>query len=232
MRPPHPPAEAASIVLAAPDETPLLSVPGEVLEALRYLVARAMRRDTLPARLSLLASARREGVTYLSRALALALVNDLRVRVCAVELNWHWPSPLPAAAGPGLAGVLVGQATLVQATLPTTNPGLSILPAGELSPADRGFYARSERLKELMAELEQQYDLLILDIPAVEATSDAIPLASLGLAGCLVVSQGKTTVEAARLALDDVDHLPMLGVLMNRARQHTPAAVLRLIAEG
>jgi Mrp family chromosome partitioning ATPase len=171
-------------------------------------------------------------VTYLSRALALALVSDLRARVCAVELNWHWPSELPAAAGPGLAGVLMGDAVLNQAILPTTNPGLSILPAGDLAPADRGYYARSEQLKEIVAELERQYDLLILDVPAVEATSDAIPLASLGLAGCLVVSQGKTPIEAARLALDDLNHLPMLGVLMNRARQHTPATVLRLVTEA
>lgn len=203
----------------------------DVVEALRYLVARATRREPLPRRLSLLAPLRQEGVTHLSRGLAATLACDLRATVCAVELNWWWPASLPGVPQPGLAGVLTGQLSLEEALVCTTDPCLAWLPAGNLDPTQRSPVARSQALQSILADLSRQFDYLILDIPAMRATSDALPLASLGLAGCLVVSQGGASISTAQRVLDEVAPLPMLGVLMNRMDMQTPRFLLQFIPE-
>jgi Mrp family chromosome partitioning ATPase len=201
------------------------------MDALRYFVARVTRQQVFPARLALLAALRQEGVTYLSRGLALTLAHDLQARVCAVELNWWWPSDVPPGPHPGLATVLSGQATIADAIWHTADVGLSILPAGTLDRGARSRYAHMPMLQDLLGKLGQEFDLLVLDVPAIGATSDAIPLAGLGTAGCLVVSQEATPPASARQALDDVDHLPMLGVLLNRIHHRTPAWVLKYIVD-
>lgn len=89
--------------------------------------------------------------------------------------------------------------------------------------------ARSQELQDVINNLSTRFDFLILDIPAIHSTSDAIPLASLGDACCLVVRQGITTVEDVRLGLDEIDHIPMLGVVLNRVKLATPTFVTKLI---
>jgi Mrp family chromosome partitioning ATPase len=219
------------LIVSSPSGGVLAAYRFDVVEALRYLLARATRREPLPRRLSLLAPLRQEGVTHLSRALAATLACDLRATVCAVELNWWWPSSLPGVAQPGLAGVLSGQVSLEAALVCTTDPCLAWLPAGNLDPGRRSPVARSQALEAILANLGRQFDYLILDIPAMRATSDALPLASLGQAGCLVVSQGGASISTAQRALDEIAPLPMLGVLMNRMNLKTPSFLLQFIPE-
>lgn len=222
---------APPVVLAAADSTPLATFPVEIMDALRYFVARVTRQQPFPRRLALLAALRQEGVTYLSRGLALTLAHDFQARVCAVELNWWWPSSLPPGPQPGLAAVLDGQAGLNEALWHTSDVSLAILPAGVVPREARSRYARRALLQDTLEALHRQFDLLVLDVPALGATSDAIALAGLATAGCLVVSQEVTPTESARQALDDVDHLPMLGVLLNRVDHRTPSWVLKYFAD-
>jgi Mrp family chromosome partitioning ATPase len=56
----------------------------------------------------------------------------------------------------------------------------------------------------------------------VLSSSDAVALASLGSACCVVVQQGVTPINSVRLALDEIKHLPMLGVVLNQVRINTP----------
>jgi Mrp family chromosome partitioning ATPase len=218
-------------VLSAADSTPLATFPVEIMDALRYFVARVTRQQPFPRRLALLAALRQEGVTYLSRGLALTLAHDLQARVCAVELNWWWPSDLPPGPQPGLAAVLDGHVGLNDALWHTADVSLAILPAGVVPREARSRYARQALLQDTLETLHRQFDLLVLDVPALGATSDAISLAGLGTASCLVVSQEATPAESARQALDDVDHMPMLGVLLNRVDHRTPEWVLRYISD-
>jgi Mrp family chromosome partitioning ATPase len=207
--------------------------PAEVIDALRLAVSRLISKKTLPPRLSLVSALRQEGVTYICRALATILANDLNTSVCAVELNWWRPDKtfiLPAG-NKGLAGVLADEIKLEQAIMATDRPNLSILPAGKMAVANRPVFARSDYLKETLLKLSEQCEYMILDIPAILSTNDSIPLASLGDACCLVVNQGVTSVEKVRLALDEIDHLTILGVIMNRVKISTPAPLLNLIPQ-
>jgi len=224
--------DAEPLIVATPANVVLAVYRFDVVQALRYLLARATRREPLPRRLSLLAPLRQEGVTHLSRGLAATLAYDWRATVCAVERNWWWPSALPLGPQPGLAGVLTGEVPLEAALVCTADPCLAWLPAGNLDPSQRSPVAHSQALQAILADLGRQFDYLILDIPAVRATSDALPLASLGLAGCLVVSQGGASISAAQRVLGEAAPLSMLGVLMNRVDLKTPRFLLQFIPEA
>jgi Mrp family chromosome partitioning ATPase len=110
-------------------------------------------------------------------------------------------------------------------------PNLALLPAGDLSPAQRPAMARSDTLRTCIARLSRRFDHILLDIPAILATSDAIALASLGAACCVVVRQGITPVSNVRRALDDIKHLSILGVLLNQNRTVLPRWVNALIPQ-
>jgi Mrp family chromosome partitioning ATPase len=56
-------------------------------------------------------------------------------------------------------------------------------------------------------------------------------LAALGEACCLVLRQGVTPLQDIRRALDDVEHLRVLGVVLNQVRVATPRWLLRLVPQ-
>jgi Mrp family chromosome partitioning ATPase len=122
----------------------------------------------------------------------------------------------------GLAAVLMGNATLDEALIQTALPNLMLLPAGDLPPAQRPAIARHDSLKACIKQLSRRFDHILLDVPAILGTSDAIALASLSTACCVVVRQGVTPISHVRRALDDVKHLSILGVVLNQARMSLP----------
>jgi Mrp family chromosome partitioning ATPase len=218
------------LVLPSPEGEAWAAFPLTVVDPMRRLISRMGRKESVPARLSFVAALRQEGVTYISWAFATTLAYDLNSSVCIVDLNWWWPSEFSRKIhySNGLGSVLTGETLLNQAIVCSGKPNLAILPAGELSPQDRSMIARSTALKDVIQELGTHYDHLVLDIPAVLASSDAIPLASLGSVCCLVIHQGVTSVTEVKAALSDLDHIPQLGVVMNKFHHDTPHSIQRV----
>jgi Mrp family chromosome partitioning ATPase len=219
------------LILPMGDGTPVYQFPDSTIDNMRALINRIKRNGEFPQRLAIVSALRQEGVTYISRALATTLAHDTTQKVCIVDVNWWWPSPtdMVAVDNPGLAGIISGEATLEEVIAPSGWSNLVMVPAGSIERQLRPVMARSRALKELLDELASQYDHLILDIPAIQSTSDAIPLASLADACCVVVQQGVTTMEDIGLALDEIAHIKMLGVILNRVKLNTPEKILKYI---
>ena len=87
---------------------------------------------------------------------------------------------------PGLSEVLVGSCPWRKALLSTTWDMLDILPAGRLPPNPAELLGSSE-MQALLAELEKEYDLIIIDAPPINIVSDALALSSQA-AGCLFLT--------------------------------------------
>ncbi len=218
--------------MPSPLGEPWAVFPLTVVDQMRRFISRLGRKESITPRLSFVAALRQEGVTYVSWAFATTLAYDVETTVCIVDLNWWWPSELsrkvPACGG--LGAVLTGQATLDQAVVNSGKHNLAILPAGELSPNERALFSRSTALKQIIQELAGHYDHLVLDIPSVLASPDAIPLASFGDACCLVIHQGVTSVTEVKNAMNDLDHLQQLGVVMNKFHPNTPPLIQRIVS--
>jgi Mrp family chromosome partitioning ATPase len=239
--------ETPSLEMAVAGGQARLTFASEVVRPLRHMVTRLAQRGELPQRLSVVSALRQEGVTYIALALASTIAHDLAATVCVVELNAWWPglaSLLDVAADhparAGLAAVIGGQAALDEALLPTIRsaagaeralPGPTVLLAGEIPVDERPIVARSAALGDIVSQLSQRFAYVVLDVPAILSTSDAIPLASLGNACCVVVCQGTTSVNSARQALDDIEHLRIIGAILNQVRIATPRVLLKRIPQ-
>ncbi len=223
--------QAQPMVVAPDARMPDLFSPDEIIGSLRYLTTRLSRENSLPKRLSIVSALRGEGVTYVARALGATIAHDLGKSVCIVDLNWWFPSTSPWAnqQNEGIAGAVAGITNVTDILVYTGLSDLYWAPPGEVTESNRPVLARSQALKGVINELGNTFDHLILDIPAISATVDAIPLASLGNACCLVVHQGATWKEDVQLALDEIDHLSILGVVMNKVQLATPSLFVKLI---
>ena len=107
----------------------------------------------------------------------------------------------------GLSKLLTHSDPLGAHVLETEFENLSLLPCGPLPPNPAELLA-SPRLKAILGEAMQQYDLVIVDGPPVLGLADAPLLASVCRGTLLVVESGKTRTRAA---LDAVGRLRGAG---------------------
>ena len=221
------------LVLADSNHQPWMTFTSDVVDNLRNMVTKIGRKEAIPERIALVSALPGEGVTYMARALATVMANDLAARVCLVDLNWWSPAspPIETHRNNGLVSVVTGKRRLDEVFVQTSLPNLTIIPAGPLERAERPVMARSNVLKSAIDVLGRYFDHLIIDVPSVRATNDSVPLASLSNGVCFVMQQGITPVETVRLALDELEHLNVLGVLMNRVEFTAPESLLRFIPQ-
>src|SRR5512133_484448 len=208
-------------------------IPPEVVSRLREMLTRLVASNQWPQTVAFTSALREEGVSYTAMAVRAALNQDTGQPVCLVDANWYCPS-VRVLNTPGLADVVTGTTALRQAlTLVWVNENnLMLLPAGRVPQNRRAAAARSPQLKVIITELSRYFTYVILDVPAILATSDAIALAGLADACCMVVRQGVTPVATVRQALGAIGHLPVMGVIMNRAGLHMPTALAGRLLEG
>jgi capsular exopolysaccharide synthesis family protein len=107
----------------------------------------------------------------------------------------------------GLSKLLTNSDALSAHVLETEFDKLWLLPCGPLPPNPAELLA-SQRLKALIAEAMQQYDLVIVDGPPVLGLADAPLLSSVCRGTLLVVETGKTRTRAA---VDAVGRLRSAG---------------------
>ncbi len=172
-----------------------------------------------------------EGVSTVAAHLAVtaALMSDRQILL----VDAHFARPcVPRIFGvrgrPGLAEVLQGGRDLAEVLQPSAVDNLSLLVSGR--PA--GGYSRvyvAEGWEGLIKELAGEFDLVVVDLPAVGQSS-----ASLSLAGrldgiLLVVEAGRVRREAAQrvseLLIRAGGH--PLGAVLNKWQQHVPAWLSR-----
>jgi Mrp family chromosome partitioning ATPase len=221
----------------------LLNKDGEIVQvasravtsSLRSMVTRTRLTDGggFPDLLGLTSALSGEGVTFLCRSLAVVLANDAGRRVCIVDLNWAHPSDMGDGAVPiGIADVIRGTVPLEAAVTPTGNPGVSMLPAGLTTVSERPVLAGSAGLTSVFSLLSASYDHVLLDLPAVRASSEALALAEQAGVLALVVRQGVTPEGVVKSTLEELSGIPVLGVILNRASSKVPSLLLRRIPEA
>ena len=86
---------------------------------------------------------------------------------------------------PGLSEILIGEETWQNVIIPSGRENLSILPAGHAAPNPAELLSLPA-LSALLEELEQNYDLILLDTPPMNVVSDPLALSS-HVAGCVLV---------------------------------------------
>jgi capsular exopolysaccharide synthesis family protein len=99
-----------------------------------------------------------------------------------------------------LTDVLIGEADLQKAIVPSGLPNLDLMPLGSLPP-NPAELIDSLAFHNLIEQLKSKYDKIILDSPPVMAVTDAAILAQYADAVLLVVRQGRTNRHVLRGAM-------------------------------
>ena len=97
---------------------------------------------------------------------------------------------------------------------------LTLLGSGQLPPNPSELVG-SQRMKEIVRELESLFDVVILDSPPVLMVSDSSLLATHVDGIILVVRESETTVEAAYRAAEQIRSVKarLLGTVLNGVKQ-------------
>ena len=194
---------------------------------------RALRTSLLlsnlgaPPKVIMVTSARpQEGKTTTSINTAIVLAQK-GVRVLLVDADLRRPSihkTLGMGPRSGLSNVLTGSAALQQ-TITTSPilPNLFIMPAGTPPPNPAELLA-SSNMRDLLAELRQQFDHIVIDTPPTLSVTDAVVLSPRADATILVIRSGHTTKQALCRSRDILMQVNahVAGVLLNAVDLTSP----------
>jgi capsular exopolysaccharide synthesis family protein len=164
-------------------------------------------------------AASQEGKTITACNLALTLARSGR-RVIIIDGDLRRPQVagyLGLPAGIGLTSVLVGSARLAEATQAWADNLFSVLACGPIPPNPAEMLG-SQRMRDLLAKLREEYDDVILDAAPVLPVADAA-VAATGCDGVIVVARhGKTRRDQLQQAVSTMraTQTPILGVVLNR----------------
>ncbi|RED65812.1 CpsD/CapB family tyrosine-protein kinase [Cohnella lupini] len=119
----------------------------------------------------------------------------------------------------GLSNVLSNQCQLSEVIVDTFVPNLSLLPSG-ITPPNPAELLGSNKMKVLLSDLRDQFDMIIVDTPPALAVTDSQIIASICDGVILVVDSGRVKHAQAQKARDKLTHVNarMLGVVMNNVR--------------
>ena len=186
----------------------VLSRPASALaESLRSLHTGLLFSDVVrpPKTVLITSSVPREGKSTIALAWSRLAARSGK-RVLLIDADLRHPrvrAALGLKAAPGLAGVLQGSVAWQEAIQTDPATGLDVIVAGEMgaSPAD---LFGSPMTRVLLAELEERYDLVLLDSPPVIPVSDARILASLVDRTVFVIRWASTPQEVCKLGIKHV----------------------------
>lgn len=175
-----------------------------------------------------------EGKSTVALNLALSIAQSGQ-RVILVDADLRLPSVAAATGLEGVVGlttVLIGRTTLAEATQHWGSGGLSVLTSGPLPPNPTELLG-SAAMKNLIEELEAEYDMIIFDAPPVLPVADAAILtrytdALLLVVGATRVSQHNLTKAVEQLSLV---HANVAGVVLNRIPRTGPDANSAYLAD-
>ena len=214
-----------STPVSVTDDTPLLRTPempgSTVAESFRVLQANLIRAllETRVRRVLVTSAGSGEGKSTIVANLGIALSqSEQRVLVIDTDVRRAQQHRLfDLTRSPGLIEYLLGKASVADVVRPTATRSLSLISAGHpvAAPAEP---LSSRRMVELLEFTATQFDVVLLDAPAVLDVADTRVLAPLVDGVLVVVREGTVTREALRRVRQSLQqvHAKILGLVLNR----------------
>ena len=141
-------------------------------------------------------------------------------RVLLVDCDLYHPRQhkiLEVGMEPGLANVVVGEASLDTAVIKTAQPNLDFLPAGRIAGASVFGLMDTEEMASLFHTLHERYDRIIVDAPPMIGVSDTAQLVRLGDGVILIVQHRKYPRALCRRAKERITAMGgnFIGTVLN-----------------
>ena len=195
------------------------SLEGEAFRRLRTNIVAASGNESLGT-LLITSAEPNEGKSTIAANLVRSMVSGTQQRIVLVDCDLRRPT-LHHFFGldneTGLSDVLLQKTSLADALQMNEADGVVVLTSGSLSLQAINLLGASQ-MKRLLGELEQLFDVVILDSPALLATADAVVIAPLVKHVLLVVKRAQVGQEDV---LDTYKYLhaanaKLLGAVVNQ----------------
>ncbi|NLF50751.1 MAG: polysaccharide biosynthesis tyrosine autokinase [Leptolinea sp.] len=152
--------------------------------------------------------------------------------VCLLDANLRFPSIhtfFDIDNQIGLSDVLEGRANLEDVTHKTGSTFLSVIPSGS-SVANPVDILDSDKMREVVAQLEKDFEIVLIDSPASTSVTDPAVLSSLADGVLLVVRHGWVRQEALTRAIKYLKNVDanIVGVVSNRTDQGVRAKLFQV----
>jgi capsular exopolysaccharide synthesis family protein len=172
-----------------------------------------------------------EGKTTVAIGLGIAMAQDFpERRVLVVETDLRQPvlaRDFDVEPSPGLADCLQEHLPAEMAYRPTHLENLQLVPGGGPT-LHSARLLRSSRMAMALDEMCESHDVVILDVPAVLAGSDAMLLTDVADGVVFVVRSGITPLPLINKALDQIEEKKLRGVVLNGSDTAVPGWLRRL----
>ena len=154
---------------------------------------------------------------------ALALAQNFARRgksVLLVDGDLRKPAFRSASDAIGLTKLLTNEDKLAQHVSQTQHPNLSLLASGPIPPSPADLLSTG-RIRAILAEAAEQFDIVVVDAPPALGLADAPLLASATGHVMFVVQSGRTRTRSAIEALNRIEATgaTVLGVTLTKAKE-------------
>ena len=173
-----------------------------------------------------------EGCTQVVREFAEALASmGLRILLIDADMRTGGLTTKLAAHGGDLTALVADASDPKDA--PWGRGSLTIVPS-PVGCADKENFLRSPALAAWLAQQQQRYDYVLLDVPPLERFADALLVSTLCDGAILVVQPGHTNLQSVVRARERVERAggQLLGVALNRTVDSMPLFLRRLLRNG
>lgn len=166
-----------------------------------------------------------EGKSTTTANLAIAFA-QLRKRTLLVDADLREPvqhNVFEMDRGPGLAEYLIGKVEDFSSIIhPTKIENLFVVTAGGLPPNPSELLG-SDRMSNLVDQLEHDWEMILFDSPPLVAVTDASMVSAEIDGVAMVIKAGQTEKSAVDRALDTLSNVqaPLIGVILNGASQQS-----------
>lgn len=171
------------------------------------------------------------GCSQVCSSVAEILAKNARRPVCLVEANFRSPA-LPDLFGTtnhyGLTDALLQKGPVGRFARLVNEDNLWLISSGSLAP-DSPSLLTSDRLRDRVDELRQEFEFAIIDAPPLTRYSDALALGQLSDGLVLVLEADSTRREAASVAAASLRSasVPILAAVLNKRTFPIPEAIYK-----
>lgn len=135
--------------------------------------------------------------------------------------------------GKGLSNVLRGELEIEDVIQHSETTGVDVVSGGPV-PSNAAELLASERMEETLTTLKQQYDVVLVDSPALTVVADATQLATQTDSVIVIVTRRRSTRDGVRRALDQLQQVGanVLGAVVNNAEKKSMQSYYHAIARS